>query len=68
MRHVLVFTIRMYQRVSKYTPRVCRFEPTCSEYAAQAIIRYGAVKGTWMAFRRVLRCHPWNAGGYDPVV
>ena len=63
----MVFSIRMYQKVSRYTPSICRFQPTCSEYAAQAILRYGAVKGTWLAVKRIGRCHPWNPGGYDPV-
>lgn len=46
---------------------VCRFTPTCSEYARQAIVKHGAFKGTWLAARRVLKCHPLHSGGYDPV-
>ncbi len=67
MRHLLVGFIRIYQKISRYTPPVCRFTPTCSEYAAQALLRYGIWKGGMLAARRILRCHPWNAGGYDPV-
>ena len=68
MRHLLVALIRIYQKVSRFTPSTCRFQPTCSEYAAQALQRYGVVKGGWMGLRRILRCHPWTAGGDDPVL
>jgi putative membrane protein insertion efficiency factor len=58
----------MYQRyVSPWTPAACRFSPTCSEYAAQAIFRYGPVRGLGMAVWRLCRCHPFHPGGYDPV-
>jgi putative membrane protein insertion efficiency factor len=67
MRQLLILLIRMYQRVSRYTPPVCRFTPTCSEYAAQALQQYGVFKGGWLALRRIGRCHPWNPGGFDPV-
>jgi putative membrane protein insertion efficiency factor/ribonuclease P protein component len=67
MRRIIVAVIRIYQRVSRYTPAVCRFTPSCSEYAAQAVERFGAMRGTGLALRRLLRCHPWNAGGYDPI-
>jgi uncharacterized protein len=67
MRHVLVSFIRAYQKASRFTPRVCRFQPSCSEYAAQAILKYGPLKGMGMAARRIVRCHPWSAGGFDPV-
>jgi len=60
--------IRFYQRwISRYTPPACRFFPSFSEYAAQAVERYGLVRGGWLAMRRVFRCHPFHAGGHDPV-
>lgn len=64
---LLLGGIRAYQRVSRLTPRVCRFEPTCSSYAAGAIATHGAGRGTWLAVRRVARCHPFHPGGFDPV-
>ena len=68
MRHVLVALVRIYQRgVSRWTPRTCRFDPTCSEYAAQALTKYGAAWGAWLAIKRLSRCHPFHAGGVDPV-
>ncbi|MCR5009866.1 MAG: membrane protein insertion efficiency factor YidD [Clostridia bacterium] len=68
MKHVLLFLIGIYRGyISPRFPGVCRFNPTCSEYAMQAIQKYGALKGTWLAIKRILRCHPGNPGGYDPV-
>jgi len=65
---LLLLPIRFYQTaISPYTPPSCRFTPTCSEYARQAIIKHGPLKGTWLALRRLLRCHPWGGSGYDPV-
>lgn len=67
-RRLLAGAIRVYQRfVSPLFPRRCRFYPTCSEYARQALLRYGIVKGSYLGLRRLLRCHPWHPGGYDPV-
>ena len=62
-----VLVVRGYQRlISPLLPPSCRFAPTCSEYAAQAIAQHGVVRGTSLAIRRIVRCHPFNAGGYDP--
>jgi putative membrane protein insertion efficiency factor len=63
-----VATVRLYQRLLRpVLPPSCRFFPSCSDYAAQAIEEHGAARGTLLAARRVMRCHPWNAGGYDPI-
>lgn len=60
--------IRVYQRVLRpVVPPSCRFAPTCSEYAHGALLRYGIVRGGWLALRRIGRCNPWHPGGYDPV-
>lgn len=67
MKALLLFLIKIYQWFSKFTPSVCRFYPTCSEYTKQAIIKYGALKGSWLGIKRICRCHPGNPGGYDPV-
>ncbi len=65
---LLLLPIRFYQvAISPLLGPSCRFTPTCSEYARQAIIKHGPVKGLWLAVRRLLRCHPWGASGYDPV-
>lgn len=66
-QRVFVSIIRLYQRLSRYTPPVCRFTPTCSEYTAQAIIEHGVLRGLYLGMRRILRCHPFSPGGYDPV-
>jgi uncharacterized protein len=65
----LLALIRLYQMTLSRTlpPGTCRFYPTCSRYSYQAIYKYGIFKGTWMAIGRVLRCNPFNPGGYDPV-
>lgn len=64
----VLLLIRSYQLVlSPMLPASCRYVPTCSAYAAEAVSRYGAVRGGWMAARRIARCHPFRPGGYDPV-
>lgn len=63
----MIAPIHWYQRVSRYLPRRCRYEPTCSTYAAQAIERYGILRGLVLGTWRVLRCNPWSHGGFDPV-
>ncbi|MCF7890364.1 membrane protein insertion efficiency factor YidD [Candidatus Bipolaricaulota bacterium] len=68
LKVVLLKVIKFYQKaVSPSLPNTCRFYPSCSEYSKQAIEEYGAIKGTYMAIKRVLRCHPLNSGGYDPL-
>ncbi len=65
----MVSLIRLYQRaISPFLPPSCRFYPTCSDYSAQAVARYGPLRGGWLAAARLCRCHPWHAGGYDPLV
>ena len=67
IKKILLKLISFYQKISKLTPSVCRFYPTCSEYMKQAIIKYGVLKGSWLGIKRICRCHPLNPGGYDPV-
>ncbi len=67
MKKVFLFLIKIYQSISRYTPPVCRFTPTCSEYTRQAIDRYGVLKGLYMGTKRIIRCNPFSKGGYYPL-
>lgn len=68
LARVLIGMIRFYQlAVSPWTPPSCRYIPTCSCYAREAVEKHGAARGAWIALRRILRCHPWGGHGYDPV-
>lgn len=68
MRRLLIFGVRAYQvGLGPLLPASCRYYPSCSAYAIEAIDRHGALRGTWLSVRRILRCHPFRPGGYDPV-
>lgn len=77
MKRLVLKLIRFYQKYLNFngfplralflTDKSCRFAPTCSQYTLEAVEKYGVVKGVWKGFLRILRCHPWSSGGYDPV-
>jgi putative membrane protein insertion efficiency factor len=68
MRQLLIWIARGWQLgPSRLLPPACRYDPSCSEYAIQALNRHGAIKGGWLAMKRLLRCHPWGGHGHDPV-
>jgi hypothetical protein len=72
MSRALAWTLKLPIHFYRYCisplfPPVCRYTPTCSQYALEAITKYGPFKGTWLAIKRILRCHPWGGSGYDPV-
>ncbi len=67
-RFILLIPIQFYQLcISPLTPASCRYVPSCSQYAVEAINKYGPLKGAWLTIKRLLRCHPWGGHGYDPV-
>jgi len=67
-KYLLIGAVKFYRYcISPLTPASCRYIPTCSQYALEALRKYGALKGGWMALKRIFRCHPWGGHGYDPV-
>jgi len=68
LKKIMILMIRFYQIcISPLFPRTCRFYPTCSAYFIQALEKYGVFKGSYLGIKRILKCHPWNKGGYDPL-
>ncbi len=68
MKFLVLDILSIYKvAVSPFLPPACRFEPTCSDYTRQAVEKYGAIRGTWMGVKRILRCQPFCKGGHDPV-
>lgn len=68
MRYIIIFIIKLYQVIiSPLFAGSCRFYPSCSEYASESVRRFGSLRGSWMAIKRIGRCHPWHPGGFDPV-
>lgn len=67
LRALFIFVIKIYKKATFFKSPSCRFYPSCSSYSIEAIEKYGALKGGWLAAKRISRCHPFNRGGYDPV-
>ena len=68
IKYLLVSFVKFYQYcISPLTPASCRYSPTCSQYAVEALQKHGVLKGGWLTLKRILRCHPWGGHGYDPV-
>ena len=67
-KKIMILMIRFYQKfISPLLPATCRFYPTCSTYFIQALEKYGVIKGSYLGIKRILKCHPWHEGGYDPL-
>ncbi|MBD5267624.1 MAG: membrane protein insertion efficiency factor YidD [Bacteroides sp.] len=65
---LLILLVKFYQgAISPHFPPACRYSPSCSQYAVEALTKHGALKGSWLALKRIMRCHPWGGSGYDPV-
>jgi uncharacterized protein len=68
LKKIAILFVKFYQAVIRpLLPNACRYTPSCSQYAIEAITKYGAFKGSWLGFKRISRCHPWGGQGYDPV-
>lgn len=67
MKYILISIINLYQKIPFSSHKQCRFIPTCSNYAKEAILTYGSIKGTYLAIKRILKCNPFGPSGYDPV-
>lgn len=68
LKKIALLFVQFYQvAIRPMLPNACRYEPSCSNYATEAINKYGALKGSWLGIKRILRCHPWGGSGYDPV-
>lgn len=68
LKKFALLLVKFYQAaIRPLLPNACRYEPSCSNYATEAIHKYGAIKGSWLGIKRILRCHPWGGSGYDPV-
>jgi len=68
LKYLFIGIVKFYRYcISPLTPASCRYTPTCSQYALEALQKHGAFKGGWLALKRILRCHPWGGHGYDPV-
>lgn len=68
IKKILILFVKFYQgAISPHFPASCRYTPTCSQYAIEALTKHGAAKGVWLTLKRIARCHPWGGSGYDPV-